>query len=68
LAAYDLKMTYPQTDINLYNYGSPRVGNKAFVTTFKTMMDGKDFRVVHADDPVPHIPFDFTTDGYHHIQ
>jgi hypothetical protein len=31
------------------------------------MMDGNDFRVVHMDDTVTHIPYDLSYDGYHHI-
>jgi predicted lipase len=35
LATYDLKRKYTTTDIKIYNFGSPRVGNKAFTTQFK---------------------------------
>ena len=42
-------------DIDLYTYGSPRVGNLAFAT-FITNQAGAEYRVTHADDPVPRVP------------
>jgi hypothetical protein len=41
--------------MDLYTYGSPRVGNLAFVT-FVTNQAGAEYRVTHADDPVPRVP------------
>lgn len=40
---------------DLYTYGSPRVGNDAFVR-FVTNQPGGEFRVTHIDDPVPRLP------------
>ncbi|KAI2463382.1 alpha/beta-hydrolase [Annulohypoxylon bovei var. microspora] len=40
---------------DLYTYGSPRVGNKAFVS-FVTAQAGAEYRVTHLDDPVPRLP------------
>ncbi|KAL2157625.1 hypothetical protein VTH06DRAFT_6004 [Thermothelomyces fergusii] len=40
---------------DLYTYGSPRVGNEAFVD-FVTRQAGAEYRVTHADDPVPRLP------------
>ncbi|KAK4250272.1 Alpha/Beta hydrolase protein [Corynascus novoguineensis] len=51
-AAYLRKDGY-ETD--LYTYGSPRVGNHAFVD-FVTLQSGGEYRVTHADDPVPRLP------------
>lgn len=40
---------------DLYTYGSPRVGNRAFVQ-FVTDQPGGEYRITHADDPVPRLP------------
>jgi len=50
--------------IDLYNYGSPRVGNGAFVD-FVNNQAGQEFRVTHLTDPVPRLPPIFL--GYRHI-
>ncbi|KAI1643134.1 alpha/beta-hydrolase [Daldinia loculata] len=42
-------------ELDLYTYGSPRVGNQAFVD-FVTAQPGGEFRVTHLDDPVPRLP------------
>lgn len=41
--------------MDLYTYGSPRVGNDAFVN-FVTAQPGLEVRVTHLDDPVPRLP------------
>ncbi|WYZ38561.1 hypothetical protein EsH8_III_000475 [Colletotrichum jinshuiense] len=41
--------------IDIYTYGSPRVGNDAF-TKFVTDQAGAEYRVTHVDDPVPRLP------------
>ncbi|KAK8066310.1 hypothetical protein PG997_013057 [Apiospora hydei] len=41
--------------IDLYTYGSPRVGNRAFVD-FVTKQAGLEYRVTHLADPVPRLP------------
>ncbi|KAI0851606.1 alpha/beta-hydrolase [Daldinia vernicosa] len=51
-AAYARDMGYK---LDLYTYGSPRVGNQAFVN-FVTAQPGGEFRVTHLDDPVPRVP------------
>ena len=40
---------------DLYTYGSPRVGNAEFVN-FVIAQSGGEYRVTHADDPVPRLP------------
>ena len=40
----------------IYTFGQPRVGNPAFEEWFNAAWLGKWFRVVHHDDPVPHLP------------
>lgn len=51
-AAYLRKDGYA---IDLYTYGSPRVGNTEFVA-FVTDQTGAEYRVTHTDDPVPRLP------------
>ncbi|KAM0252792.1 hypothetical protein ACHAQJ_007580 [Trichoderma viride] len=41
--------------IDIYTYGSPRVGNDVFAN-FVTAQDGGEYRVTHVDDPVPRLP------------
>ncbi|KAG8158877.1 hypothetical protein KVR01_011320 [Diaporthe batatas] len=40
---------------DLYTYGSPRVGNLAFVK-YVTNQAGAEYRATHFDDPVPRLP------------
>ncbi|KAK1599439.1 lipase [Colletotrichum navitas] len=51
-AAYLRLDGYP---VDIYTYGSPRVGNEAF-TNFVTVQPGAEYRVTHVDDPVPRLP------------
>ncbi|KAI1444830.1 alpha/beta-hydrolase [Annulohypoxylon stygium] len=51
-AGYARKQGYAA---DLYTYGSPRVGNDAFVG-FVTNQTGSEYRVTHLDDPVPRLP------------
>lgn len=51
-AGYARKLGY---EVDLYTYGSPRVGNKQFVQ-FVTDQAGAEYRVTHLDDPVPRLP------------
>jgi len=48
----------------LYTYGMPRVGNQAFEQWYVTVVPGT-FRVVHYQDPVPHLPNKIW--GFHHM-
>lgn len=53
IAAYDLSPNYTIKEV--YNYGSPRVGNPTFAKAY----DAKGittFRVTHHKDPIPHGP------------
>ncbi|KAH0599030.1 hypothetical protein MHUMG1_03144 [Metarhizium humberi] len=50
--------------VNLYTYGSPRVGNDWFASWFSNVQGGQ-WRVTHEDDPVPRLPPIFS--GYRHI-
>ncbi|EFQ29729.1 lipase [Colletotrichum graminicola] len=51
-AAYLRVEGYP---MDIYTYGSPRVGNAAFAD-FVTAQPGAEYRVTHIDDPVPRLP------------
>jgi len=53
--------SHPETSAQIvypvYTFGQPRVGNKEFATWFDEKVGaGNWFRVVHHDDPVPHLP------------
>ena len=65
IMAYDIASLYPEYKIQyFYNYGSPRVGNTAFVNSFNAYHI-KNYRVTHYYDMVPHVPEEFV--GYLHI-
>lgn len=51
-AAYLRKSGIP---IDLYTFGSPRVGNSAFAK-FVTSQKGAEFRVTHDNDPIARLP------------
>ena len=53
-----------ETPVDTYLYGSPRVGNEAFVAAFNSL-PGQTFRVTHWDDPVPRLPGHMM--GYYHV-
>lgn len=59
IAMFDLK--YEGYDIvETYTFGQPRVGDQVFVDAFEAEFGAIDtYRVTHADDPVPHLPFEF---------
>ncbi len=40
----------------IYTFASPRVGDPAFVKAFEKAYHGRSFRVVNANDLVPHVP------------
>jgi predicted lipase len=58
LCAADLKRSgVVGSGIKLYDYGSPRVGNRAFANYMYNLLgSGAVMRVVHAKDAVPHLP------------
>lgn len=47
----------------IYNFGSPRVGNAAFAE-FVSAQTGDEYRMTHLDDPVPRLPSHLF--GYYH--
>jgi len=43
--------------LEFYNYGGPRVGDKAFSSWFGKIWGSRGkYRVTHGKDPVPHLP------------
>ncbi len=50
-------------NVELYSYGSPRIGNTATVR-FLTQQSSKSYRVTASEDPVPSVPL--TSWGYQH--
>jgi hypothetical protein len=45
------------SSLQLYNFGEPRVGNPAFAAWAASVLPaGKQYRVTHEADPVPHVP------------
>merc|ERR1711916_410629 len=63
LTAMELRQS-DVTNLNMYNMGSPRVGNDEFaawVASFKDI----NYRFVHSADIVPHVPPN--SFGFHHI-
>jgi hypothetical protein len=59
IAMFDLK--HEGYDIvETYTFGQPRVGDATFVSAYEAEFGPIDtYRVTHADDPVPHLPFEF---------
>jgi predicted lipase len=49
--------------LTYYTFGQPRVGNDAFATVFKSLVN--EYRVVHYADIVPHLPPEVL--GFHHV-
>ena len=54
LAAAHLRQAGRRVD--LYTYGSPRVGNSVFASVVDAQPGGVHYRVTHFDDPVPRLP------------
>jgi len=62
LSALSLKASYPSYSIDLYTYGSPRVGNRAFARYAVGRLSS--WRMTNMRDPVPHLPLK-VMDYYH---
>ena len=57
IAATEIATSFPNRSVTLYNFGEPRVGNQAFAQWATTVLaTGKQYRVTHKADPVPHLP------------
>ncbi|CAN0111908.1 unnamed protein product [Ectocarpus sp. 12 AP-2014] len=55
LATLDHCRRYPKAKVTMYNFGSPRVGNKAFAKLYDSFV-GDSFRVVNNLDVVARLP------------
>ena len=64
LAAYDIKLRTPAWPMASYTFGSPRVGNGAFVKAYNDAIPNTT-RVVNAGDIVPMVPLLIM--GYRHV-
>ena len=63
IAAPMLSETFPTKKIECLTFGSPRVGNSAFVSWFQSRVP-IHWRLVNAKDPVPWMPF---SGRFHHV-
>lgn len=64
ICALDLKFTLGFDDVNVYTYGSPRVGNDIFKDFFNKIVN-ESVRVTHNRDIVPSVPPQYV--GFHHV-
>eukprot|EP00698_Gefionella_okellyi_P002877 TRINITY_DN12741_c0_g1_i1.p1 TRINITY_DN12741_c0_g1~~TRINITY_DN12741_c0_g1_i1.p1 ORF type:complete len:277 (-),score=21.56 TRINITY_DN12741_c0_g1_i1:91-921(-) len=55
LAVADANSPLRDLDIEVYTFGSPRVGNQVFATYYNGL-DIPTWRMVHANDMIPHLP------------
>jgi len=53
------------TITNVVTFGSPRVGNGAFVGDYNRILAARTWRIVNAHDPIPHVPWVLGT--YRHV-
>lgn len=67
LCAIDLTAVFNISTI-VYNYGEPRIGNKAFSTFYNSKVPNT-YRIVHDNDIVPHLPPQLkgTVEEFHHV-
>lgn len=64
LCAVDVQYNFPSIAIELYTFGSPRVGNSGFAKSFNERVP-KSYRFVYGMDIVPAIPRPWQ--GYSHV-
>ncbi len=63
IGAFHFSFLLPEVTIQCFTFGSPRVGNSAFVQMFQERVSNH-WRVYNFDDPVPMLPL---TGNYEHI-
>lgn len=56
LCAAALKNANPTSNMLLYTYASPRVGNQVFANFINQKFGTNNYRVTHLNDPVPRLP------------
>jgi predicted lipase len=64
LCAVDVQYNFPDVDLDLYTFGSPRVGNDGFRDSFNRRVP-KSYRFVYGMDIVPALPRPWQ--GYRHV-
>lgn len=64
LAALDLKIEHGLSDVKVYTFGAPRVGNAAFAEFFDSQVT-EAWRFTHGRDIVPSVPPILL--GFHHV-
>ena len=55
LCGLDIQYNFPDVSVSVYTYGSPKVGNRAFVRAYNQRVP-KTFRFVYGRDIVPQVP------------
>ena len=64
LCAVDIEYNFPGRDIEVFLFGCPRVGNKAFILSYNKRVN-KTVRIENGNDIVTKLPFAFM--GYRHV-
>jgi len=65
IAMFDLKAQGYKV-ARTFTFGQPRVGDATFAAAFEhEFASAEPWRITHADDPVPHLPFEFM--GFKHM-
>ena len=59
VAAWDLRTQYDIQIAAIVTFGTPRTGNAAWANSLALSAPPISFRIVHAYDPVPHLPPEF---------
>ena len=54
-----LELDFMGFPTSMINFGQPRVGDIAFVKWASNVVSGSIYRVVHAGDVVPHLPWSY---------
>ena len=55
LGAHAIKTTFPASELTVYTYGQPRVGNRAFAHEYNGLISAH-FAVINDQDPVARVP------------
>jgi len=63
-AALDITVITPRVPVQVYTYGCPRIGNKAFSQYVHAKVNNC-IRIVNYNDIVPHLPM--RTQDFHHV-
>lgn len=65
ICAIAVKIHFKNLNVQIHNFGQPRVGNNKLVQFMTDKLDGI-YRVVHNKDIVPHLPPDLPGFDYQH--